>query len=163
MTRLCRVLYCSRNLITGGQDAVLSEIDQILATSRRNNARDGITGSLLFSEGCFVQVLEGSIRSVEAAFERIQCDERHGEVTVLESSSITDRDFPNWSMAFAGVDQQSPLSGALLQGAISAQSGGDSRLLGLMKKVISRETRWLPALPDQVIPSDALNSHQMST
>lgn len=57
MTKLYRVLYCSRNCLSNDPDTVAEEIRRILAKSRENNERDGITGGLLFSEGSFAQVL----------------------------------------------------------------------------------------------------------
>ncbi|MCJ2078787.1 BLUF domain-containing protein [Methylobacterium sp. E-016] len=35
----------------------------------------------MFNAGAFAQVLEGPRRQVEETFERIQCDDRHGDVT----------------------------------------------------------------------------------
>ena len=35
-------------------------------------------------------------------FERIQRDPRHGDVVVLESTTVNERAFPGWAMAFAG-------------------------------------------------------------
>ncbi|MCW1430291.1 BLUF domain-containing protein [Novosphingobium sp. JCM 18896] len=96
---LARLVYYSRNRIAG--DA-LPEIDAILASSRRNNAGAGVTGALLFNMGCFGQILEGPRRAVEATFERIQRDERHGEVSLLDFQGIDERAFSNWSMAFVG-------------------------------------------------------------
>ncbi len=147
MTSLHRVLYCSRNLIPGASEAVAADIRSILAASRRNNARDGITGGLLFSRGCFAQVLEGPLDAVEGAFERIQCDGRHGDVTVLQSEPIAARDFPDWSMAFAGPDAASPLMGARVADAFAGQSDNGGRLLDLLKAVIVRETEWLAPAP----------------
>ena len=144
MTQLHRVLYCSRNLIPGTPEAVAADIGSILATSRRNNARDGITGGLLFSEGCFAQVLEGPLDAIESAFERIQCDERHSDVTVLQSGPIATRDFPDWTMAFTGADAASnPIAGAQMSDAFAGQSDGGDKLLDLLKAVIARETEWL--------------------
>lgn len=37
--------------------------------------------------------------AVESVFERIQQDERHGEVTVLEFAASETRDFGEWSIA----------------------------------------------------------------
>ena len=37
----------------------------------------------MFNSGCFAQVLEGPHHAIQATFERIQCDERHSDVTVL--------------------------------------------------------------------------------
>ena len=120
-----------------------AHIRGILAVSRRNNARDGITGGLLFSDGCFAQVLEGPIDVVEEAFERIQCDERHRDVTVLQSGPIEARDFPDWSMAFTGMQDASPMADGALHGAFSGQSSAGDELLGILKNVVVHESHWL--------------------
>lgn len=98
-----RLVYYSRNLIPDQDDALVAELQTILAVSRANNGRDGITGALMFNAGCFAQVLEGPLDVVEAAFERIQQDERHGEVSLLALEPIAARSFPNWAMGFVGL------------------------------------------------------------
>lgn len=96
-----RLVYYSRNHVA--LDVLASELADILAKSRENNTRDEITGALMFNAGCFAQVLEGPLERVEAAFERIQQDERHGEVSLLSLEPIADRSFPNWAMGFVGA------------------------------------------------------------
>jgi hypothetical protein len=81
-------------------------VDDILATSRANNERDEITGALMFNAGCFAQVLEGPLDVVEAAFERIQQDDRHSEVSLLAMEPIIERSFPNWAMGFVGLSDE---------------------------------------------------------
>ena len=142
MTKLYRVLYCSRNSILGSPEVVADNILAILARSRRNNSRDRVTGGLLFSTGCFAQVLEGPADAVEAAFERIQCDERHTDVTVLQAGPVVMRDFPDWSMGFAGA-AKGAISGELLQDALTGRSSVGDELLGILKSVVMRETEWL--------------------
>jgi hypothetical protein len=100
---LHRLVYYSRNHVSADETEFAANVDDILATSRRNNVRDDITGALLFNAGCFAQVLEGPLDKIEAAFERIQQDERHGEVSLLALDPITDRTFPNWAMGFVGA------------------------------------------------------------
>ena len=152
MTSLYRVLYCSRNCIPGDADSVAAQIKTILAVSRENNAREDITGGLLFSTGCFAQVLEGRSAAVEATFERIQCDDRHNDVILLEAAPITERAFPDWSMAFTGNGARaSVLTAGTLAGAFSGQSGAGSKVLDVLKAVIVRETRWLAARPEQML------------
>ena len=145
MTQLYRVLYCSRNFISGSSDTVAAEVRSILDVSRRNNLRAGVTGGLLFSTGCFAQVLEGPMDAVEEAFERIQCDDRHSDVTVLQASPIPSRDFPDWSMAFAGSAQgeSGALAGVTFAGAFCGQTSAGDGLLEMLKAVIVRETEWL--------------------
>jgi len=148
MSQLYHVLYCSRNKIPGVAEVMVDNIANILEKSRRNNARDGITGGLLFSEGCFAQVLEGSVDLVESAFERIQCDARHSDVTVLEARTITSRDFPQWSMGFAGSTDADHRFGSLaLATAFTANSGRGIALMDLLKSVVKRETEWLTTVP----------------
>lgn len=75
------------------------DLPQILATSRRNNGRDGITG-LLYSDGMrFLQALEGPADKVTTAFERIRVDPRHRAVVVLSRREVEAREFGPWEMA----------------------------------------------------------------
>ena len=136
--KLHRVLYCSRNLLSASSD-IAAEIQTILAKSRANNARDGITGGLLFSDGCFAQVLEGPIEALEAAFERIQCDPRHGDVTVLRAEPIESRDFSQWSMAFTGA---TGLRAGITDAFDEPTAGGD-QILDVLRNVVVREHEWL--------------------
>ena len=148
MTQLFRVLYCSRNLIPGGADSVAAHVRSILEISRRNNARDGLTGGLLFNAGCFAQVLEGPPGAVESTFERIQCDDRHSDVTVLQAGMITARDFPGWSMAFSGAASQDPLANLALEAAFEGQSDGGNDILSMLRGVVQQEDeRCDPAWP----------------
>ena len=100
---LYRLVYYSRNHISGDTVTFSANVDDILAKSRSNNGRDGITGALLFNAGCFAQVLEGPLDTIEAAFERIQQDDRHGDVSLLALDPIAGRSFPNWAMGFVGM------------------------------------------------------------
>jgi hypothetical protein len=101
---LYSLAYFSRNAIDGSGPEVQAQIAQILASARRNNAREGVTGALLFSDGCFAQVLEGRRSDVEGVFESIQCDPRHADVTILHLHEVDRRSFGEWSMAFGGID-----------------------------------------------------------
>jgi hypothetical protein len=103
---LYRLVYYSRNLIAGSADDFAENVGDILAKSRVNNVRDKITGALLFNAGCFAQVLEGPLELVEAAFERIQQDARHSEVSLLALEPVAQRSFPNWAMGFVGLSTE---------------------------------------------------------
>ncbi len=115
---LYRLVYYSRNVVTGDSAALATAITSILTKSQVNNKRVGVTGALMFNSGCFAQVLEGSRSAVEDVFERIQQDERHGEVSLLAFDPAPARAFENWSMGFVGasVDDASHY-GALVQGS----------------------------------------------
>lgn len=124
---LCRLVYYSRNRIDSAPDALADQIHAILAASRRNNAHAGVTGALMFNAGCFGQVLEGPRAAVEAVFERIQQDERHGEVSLLSVGPVQARAFETWSMGFVGASVED----AARFGQIATDSGYDpSRMTG---------------------------------
>lgn len=76
-----------------------TEIAKILTVSRRNNARDAITG-LLYADGRrFLQVLEGPEDAVERTYSRIGGDPRHRAVVTLSRRIIDAREFGDWAMA----------------------------------------------------------------
>ncbi len=123
MNALYSLIYSSKNRIDGTADEVAASIKSILAAAQRNNPNLSITGALMFNRGCFVQVLEGPRMSLSRTFERIQQDERHGEVSILAFEPVEGRRFENWSMAFVGmsVDDEERHS------QISRDSGFDPR------------------------------------
>lgn len=124
---LHRLVYYSRNCIAASPEAMEGQIAQILAASQVNNARVGVTGALMFNQGCFAQVLEGPQSAIEATFERIQQDARHGDVSLLAFGPAEARGFPVWSMAYIGA---SDTDKARFQD-IAGESGFDlSRLTG---------------------------------
>ena len=75
-------------------------LEAILAASRRNNGRDGITGLLLFNGKRFLQALEGPTALVEATYARIATDPRHRAPVILASKHVEARQFGKWAMAF---------------------------------------------------------------
>jgi transposase len=77
----------------------VAALQQILSVSRRNNARDGITGLLFFDGTRFLQALEGEPAAVETAFERIRADPRHKGVVTLSKREVEEREFGQWAMA----------------------------------------------------------------
>ncbi len=74
------------------------ELDDILAVSRHNNSRDGITGLLVYFEGSFLQVLEGPGDVVELTYRRILTDPRHSGVLSFIREEVAERQFGEWDM-----------------------------------------------------------------
>tara|TARA_R110001583_G_scaffold41314_5_gene131549 strand:- start:3932 stop:4375 length:444 start_codon:yes stop_codon:yes gene_type:complete len=104
MSNLYQLSYISKNLIDRDRLALEAHIKSILDSATKNNLKLGITGALLYSGGYFCQVIEGEEENIEDLFESIQRDNRHAEVTVLNFEKIDERDFSEWSMAFAGIE-----------------------------------------------------------
>ncbi len=76
------------------------ELGELLALSRRNNARDDLTGVLLYRSGQFLQVIEGPSDVLRERMSIIAADTRHLDVRILFQETIDQRHFPDWTMAF---------------------------------------------------------------
>ncbi len=81
------------------------EIGRILATSRRRNQPDRISGLLVYDGVRFLQVLEGDRASVEATYTRIRRDQRHRAPVTLSEREVTAREFGDWSMGWSRVGE----------------------------------------------------------
>lgn len=82
------------------------ELEDILDVARRNNAREDISGMLLYRDGNFIQLLEGAEDAVLKLFETIKADARHGGIVVLDQRAVDARAVAEWSMGYceASVD-----------------------------------------------------------
>lgn len=74
------------------------DLRQMMVQARERNAREGITGLLVYDRGCFVQWLEGPRDAVERVWASIQRDGRHRSVERLQMPWRHDRLFPDWSL-----------------------------------------------------------------
>jgi hypothetical protein len=81
-----------------------AELGALVAASRRNNLRAGISGMLLSKHSRFLQVLEGPESAVAPLYDRIAQDDRHQEPVVLVRESSGQRQFADSSMGFANLD-----------------------------------------------------------
>ncbi len=97
---LVHCIYCSAAATTEFDPKGLQTL---LEECRRNNAKLGITGMLLFQNGSFFQVLEGERTDVEALFEKIAADKRHTRVAKVILEPIEERAFGEWTMGYPKV------------------------------------------------------------
>jgi hypothetical protein len=82
-----------------------SELENILALSRINNAVNYISGILLYGNNNFIQLLEGERENVLFTYEKIKVDPRHADVTIIASGDLSYRCFPDWQMGYRSVSQ----------------------------------------------------------
>ncbi len=95
-----RMVYCSRATVPTSSLLLISDI---LATSQRNNDRDGLTGGLAISDGWYLQVVEGNGAALDRLLARLEKDSRHTDIAVLERRPIAGRLFSGWSMTSARI------------------------------------------------------------
>jgi hypothetical protein len=93
---LHQIMYISTVV---GQVSV-ADCRNIARISAINNARDDVSGLLLFNSRRFLQVLEGPQDAVRRIYDRIATDPRHRAVVKLREGTIEQREFGNWAMAF---------------------------------------------------------------
>ena len=98
---LTRLLYFSENTMDLAGKPLLVALRNILATSIRNNKAAGITGALVFDNDWFVQALEGERAAVWRTLRRIELDERHANVVVIDARWVDERLFEGWWMGLA--------------------------------------------------------------
>jgi Sensors of blue-light using FAD len=101
---LVRLMYASRAQPGTDQDALVA----ILRKSKVNNPAVGVTGVLCFSDGIFLQVLEGGRSAVNKLYNRIVTDPRHGDVELLIYRDIGERSFAGWSMGQVNLSRLNP-------------------------------------------------------
>ena len=91
-----RLLYIS----TARSPLRPSELDNLLAKSRKANSAGDLTGLLVVGGRRFLQVLEGPDQAVTATYERITRDPRHFALVKLHDKEVTTRSFASWAMGF---------------------------------------------------------------
>jgi hypothetical protein len=96
-----KIIYASR-----ATDPISeSELELILAISRRNNSEAGLSGLLLYCEESFLQILEGELEALDATYERIAADPRHSNLRRLAFVPIENRKFGEWTMGFEHLEE----------------------------------------------------------
>lgn len=72
----------------------------MLIKAKAFNRINNISGCLLFHNNRFLQLFEGETAKVNALNDRIQNDPRHRDITTHYNSSISNRLWDEWAMAF---------------------------------------------------------------
>lgn len=138
MSELLHCIYTS----TGNPDLGTSELAELLRRARVRNESLGITGMLLYSNGSFMQVLEGEPERVDDLYARISADKRHNHVTLIIREPIPGRTFGDWSMGFfeAAADEIADIDGFSFVSSASFARLDRGRAKKLLKAF--SEGRW---------------------
>jgi len=123
------------------------ELARLLALSRVNNERVGVTGMLLYKDGNFMQVIEGSQDAVMTLKRHIERDGRHKGLLVLVAEERAERAFSEWSMAFRNLNEPSVnalpgfdefLNTSLKDERFTRSPIASQKLLAIFKRNLSR-------------------------
>ena len=99
------MLVCLTYTSRATEALTAAAMDAILASSRKNNPGNGITGVLCTNNYIFLQMLEGGRKEVNETYNRIAADKRHQDVQILNFEEITERKFAVWSMGKVSFDR----------------------------------------------------------
>lgn len=93
---LIRLIYHSRNKLALPLRRLVKPVADIMAVSIARNRKRDITGSLIYDESWFVQVLEGDEQAIHDTYRRITRDPRHEDCQVMDARRISERLFEYW-------------------------------------------------------------------
>jgi len=123
---LYNLVYCSRAAPSIDDDAVA----RIIATARRYNPAQGITGLLVFGSGIFFQWLEGPRDNVLQLMENLKKDPRHQDVVPLSAvEEVRERLFPDWDMELVTSDD---IRDVLVDALDNAKDANNAKALKLL-------------------------------
>ena len=99
----------------------VSELEHLRKRAEARNVEEDVTGVLLYSDGSFMQYLEGPAAGLSRVYGFIKADRLHYGVIDLLREPIHEREFAGWSMTFRDVgafgQSSSSQQDALLTGA----------------------------------------------
>ena len=99
MSHLARIAYASAT----HDELSRGDLDALVSSWRRQNARRGVTGFFLYHRESVFQLLEGFPDVLEELYDAIARDPRHHFIAKLIDEEIDDRSFGDWSMGHARI------------------------------------------------------------
>ncbi|MDT0641651.1 BLUF domain-containing protein [Zunongwangia sp. F363] len=90
------------------------EIEELLLHSRKENNATGITGLLLYSDGNFLQVMEGEKEQIQKLYRKIKEDKRHHNLIRIFGREINKESFDGYDVDF--VSEETKYKEEILQG-----------------------------------------------
>jgi EAL domain-containing protein (putative c-di-GMP-specific phosphodiesterase class I) len=152
MSQLIHLIYSS----AGTRPFQDEELVELLARSRAKNAGLGITGMLLYDNGSFFQILEGSPEAVDQLYQTIAQDERHTKAVVIIREPIPKRSFGEWTMGYSKVTAEELDEIVGLNDFFATGSSFTEVNSGRAKKLLAafREGRWRSKVKYTAPPAD---------
>jgi len=106
MTELHEILYCS--LLAPDQPTEV--VGKIVSQARSRNAKEEITGLLVFDGMRFCQHFEGPHKNVLRLLDRLEQDPRHVQIRVMYEGVLPQRRYQRFEMGLAQVEDSEDLA-----------------------------------------------------
>jgi len=135
---LSQLVYVSQR----SKSCTAAEIDNILASCKKNNPSLDITGVLLYSEHRFIQLVEGEYKLINDLYDKIKKDSRHNSPMMISLSPIKEKSFPSWHMGARTitedkVDFKTDITAddkIIFDNILSGKEADGKKVLNLIKK-----------------------------
>lgn len=114
---LIQLIYTS-SLFDNGPVAMTG----ILQHARPANSLRNITGMMVCTDSCVLQVLEGEDADVSKLYRSIELDKRHKDIFLLSKTGVTKRQFACWDMGFRRLSETEIGNSALAVEVFNAES-----------------------------------------
>jgi hypothetical protein len=102
--------------------SIESTLSQIYEAASRDNPPQNIHGALFYSNGIFLQALEGPEDAVDALLVKLRTDPRHENLQVLVDQHITHHSMHEWNMQPINLEDAAFFSKGSLNKAIDMVS-----------------------------------------
>jgi len=87
----------------------ITDFNNLIEKAKINNAKNNITGILVYRNNNFLQVFEGSPETVDTIFDKIRMDQRHQNIFKIIDTSIDQRIFEEYKFGFTVVSDKNAL------------------------------------------------------
>ena len=77
-----------------------NDLEHLFSVNKRNNTDLNVSGILIYSDGNFLQILEGEEQKIQNLFHKISQDARHNNIIKLIDTSIESRVFDDYEHGF---------------------------------------------------------------
>lgn len=109
-----------------------ADLQALVGKARTRNRSLGVTGMLLFEDGCFLQTLEGPPDKLDALWASIKRDTRHDHIEVLSEHIVPARLFSDWDLLlYSRLDEARAGRARVLRSMPEAVSGYIDQLVQL--------------------------------
>ncbi len=122
MSTLRAIVYVS----TATQAMTVRQLESLLLEIRELNERNAVTGVLLYSDGNFMQCIEGPEESLYITYDRIRASRRHTDIIEILNAPIGVRTFSEWQMGFAQPTKSELMALSTAQWETTSLASGES-------------------------------------
>lgn len=125
------------------------DLDTLAQAARSRNRIEGITGMVIYDEGCFFQWLEGPAEGLARVWQSVSHDARHTDLEVLGNQQTRTRFFGDWDMKLCSRSPRVP-SMATTAAVPTAARSALLAVAGsvLIPRLVAKHPAARPALPD---------------